>query len=65
MNVGSKVLLDSNLDLIPHDNLGDHSSRHENSGSTSSNDGDYEECLDDPAGSHNLGYLMIVMLPHP
>jgi len=56
MNVGSKVLLDPNLALIPHDNLGDHPSRYENSGCTS-DDGDYEEHLDNPAGSHSLAFF--------
>ena len=43
--------------LILHDNLGDHLSLHENSRSTSFDDGYYEERLDDRGGSHNLAYF--------
>jgi len=57
VNAGSEVLLDSNLSLILHDNLGDHPSRHEYSGSTSFDDGYYEERLDDRGGSHNSAYF--------
>jgi len=54
MNIDSEVPLDLNLVLIPHRNPGGHLSCHGHSGSTSSEDGEYEEHLDDLVGCYSL-----------
>ena len=57
MNVCSEVPLDQNLALISHDNPGGHPSCHGHSRSTSSDDRDYKEPLDDLAGCYNPTYF--------
>ena len=64
MNAGSKFLPDPNLVLIPHDSLGDHPNHHENYETTSDDDGDYEEHLNDLVVNHTQPILMILMLHH-